>query len=1127
MARKTNTKAKNKKSKRPKKSFTTAQDAIRAILTSRSSNELWASSSKLKLNPSVLFTFNLARKRLPHDLYLIQTQYVDFERNLMLCVMILNHHSKILSEYLKIENKITHSILKGDFEEAIRLINATESNYGSSVSMLKLKKAILISEFSEADDYLHKKSQGVIDFILTHSSRLISDFEIFDVRKKNFLRDLEKGDLTQDIKNLAIYHFLPFDSSYAYNFDSIFQYEKETSFIDIYNFINFYVFSLILSGNKSKLAISIDRLPNEGVFKDLKGVDSGNFIINRESIQINDLYIEEKYSEICDYYLENKSKLYEFKDCLIFAKAFANIGKSPSSGMLDEIISSIANLLNRGKGYKRSRLFLEHCAYKFRSLKWFRDLNYFLQSEKDFIDEFERNINKKSFLVSLEGVSTTTLNLVEGEMLDGLAKNVLDLNGDSASLIYQQIVNGCNIRKARIDKLSGFSKGFGKGLSEYRSGNYSNAITIFKSLSNIDLAYKNLELERWYLNSLIALGRIDEAIQVFVDSYLEDRDIAIRYDLKKLVDSIGDSYKNKKSINYPIIFTIYSEEVNSEFDSKLRYSLELFLSLNSYEYPQSVFFKEDKFGESVLNYFLERVCTRDRMKIYIAFDSSYQVENCRSDICEYLIKRKVATPSIVNELREINKNRVLRTAKIKVDASRIYVDSNVYYGREGLAIRQLYARYLALPDPLITEDQDYQVLYDRIVSDGEEDLLLNLHKIHVKIENPVSRKTATFHSLIGLIRDEFVHGDKGLDYHLSTRIRHGVLPSALREVLKDESLYIDLDSNPDEIQVLNRFSSLEKFKIFDALKSSVVNIEKEISRLNDQYLKVETLIENIVEKKNDRLFNYTISGLECYGLQNELSSSTSYEEFIDVALKWLWARTDNNLAKIRYKIMTEIRPSISSSLESLKVQVLEINSNRAGLEFINAIDRAKSALAIKAEVICSWFNKYEVGAEGEFDISNAIDIATKMIGIPVQVHFNELYVKIRGANLSSFVDIFATLFDNIGSKSGLENGTEDARVIFSVSKDGSCQVSISNRCKKDVVDPDRIKFYKEAYGDGDIASVAATTEGGTGFFKIWKMLEKDMEIPHVLDLYFEGDRFNVDITIKECTGVRWFEDSTS
>lgn len=79
---------------------------------------------------------------------------------------------------------------------------------------------------------------------------------------------------------------------------------------------------------------------------------------------------------------------------------------------------------------------------------------------------------------------------------------------------------------------------------------------------------------------------------------------------------------------------------------------------------------------------------------------------------------------------------------------------------------------------------------------------------------------------------------------------------------------------------------------------------------------------------------------------------------------------------------------------------------------------------------------------------------------------------------------------------------------------------ISNNCApiEDVDSAnDSLAFYRESYGKEAFALKASQGEGGSGFFKIWKSLAKDLELAHRIDFGYDcADRFVVSIMVNNC-----------
>lgn len=532
---------------------------------------------------------------------------------------------------------------------------------------------------------------------------------------------------------------------------------------------------------------------------------------------------------------------------------------------------------------------------------------------------------------------------------------------------------------------------------------------------------------------------------------------------------------------------------------------------------------EEQFGKRKLTYFFENICKPENIKLHPELESNADIESTRTEICKYLIKNKLAKDATINEMRELDKSRILNQARKKVDSSRIYVDTSVFYGRDSSPVRALFDSYINQPQPDEFEDQALANIYQTLHSKNKGDIELSsaFHIIYVE-EPKLSTKIATLISLLGLVRDEFVHGEKGLNHYLSTRIRHGVLPTALRNIVKDEGIYIDRDDDSNEYKrKFNiKFGDNIQEKAYGHIETFSDSYEDIISLINDTYLQVETMIKPQQKSKNERLFLYNISLLEAYSIHKEMPLLATYDEFISIALKWMWNRTNTNLQKAKDKITTETRLKILELLK-FKKKISNLGNSKVNLDIVNAIDRIESNLDSKLQSISSWFNVAENDYDEEYDIECAIEIAKNMFVLDVELNFNNLHIFISGSSFNHFVDIFAILFENSISKSGLDITQIDTEVEFFEKSEDTLTLKVSNMCNPKQIKPENIQFYKDAYGYKELVDEAVQQEGGTGFFKIWNTIEKGLQIEHTLDMKFEGSKFIVLINMKNTEGFRW------
>lgn len=193
-------------------------------------------------------------------------------------------------------------------------------------------------------------------------------------------------------------------------------------------------------------------------------------------------------------------------------------------------------------------------------------------------------------------------------------------------------------------------------------------------------------------------------------------------------------------------------------------------------------------------------------------------------------------------------------------------------------------------------------------------------------------------------------------------------------------------------------------------------------------------------------------------------------------------------------------------------------------DFSNAVDRAKASLSTQIDVVCSWFAHTDIDEGDEYDIDTCVDIAKYSTDVEVSLYKN-VACTFSERNLLYMVDVFFILFENAVSKSGLEKNELSIEVFVHKTESDDLLIKIINKTSSDITLEERsskLEFYKLAYGDESKINDVLQKEGGTGLFKIWKILEKDLETPHALDIYFDDeDFFNVDILCEVGKGVKF------
>ncbi|MGO3700451.1 MULTISPECIES: hypothetical protein [Halomonas] len=643
------------------------------------------------------------------------------------------------------------------------------------------------------------------------------------------------------------------------------------------------------------------------------------------------------------------------------------------------------------------------------------------------------------------------------------------------------------------------------------------------------------------VESYIKLGEYIKALKVLIHEALQNESFFYMFDTEDLIIKAKFSIKESSFIEVPIFYSLHSRLNNSSHDSALKYAFDNFLTKNNFVFPTELFGSESIFGQEKLHYFLRWVCTPEVMKLYLAFDSPRHTEECRVKICRYLMKYDDNDIMLSDEIKDINRTHIMRKAVRKVENSRIYVDMSNLNGRDSQKFKSLFEKYIDLANASKeekTDDDSFLDIIDVIKTEiGNERIdywryLSRIHPQNVK----QSLKNSTFMSLAKMIRAEFTYGDRGLNNHLSTRIRHGVLPTALRKPLLEEGLFIlkkdkeDFSKTPKWLFRYREISDNEINTVNNVLAVFSKKYEDIIAELNDKRLQVSFLGEELVltgrvSDNTIAMFDYSVSSLESFALQKELPISPGFNDFVKTATQWLWDRTDCNLREVQKYIRTDFKFRLTQLLDELKTYLAkETIPTGVVFDFSNAVDRAKASLSTQIDVVCSWFAHTDIDEGDEYDIDTCVDIAKYSTDVEVSLYKN-VACTFSERNLLYMVDVFFILFENAVSKSGLEKNELSIEVFVHKTESDDLLIKIINKTSSDITLEERsskLEFYKLAYGDESKINDVLQKEGGTGLFKIWKILEKDLETPHALDIYFDDeDFFNVDILCEVGKGVKF------
>lgn len=1127
----------------------TERAALTKYFQNLSAIEIADSFKKISRHTYFIRAIELTKKRSFYDTYQCIVPPSDLEKNIAWCLSIIIHHRKIIQSHLELRKKLNQTVLDFDYLSSVKILDEIDNKCGLSLWSVVARAAIenrasgLSTENNTFHSLVNEIGDGFLSYIIKYSSDYYNEHDIFFTSIDTHIFDLEKS-APSSIKDFVVYKLFGINFERNYDFEQLFNFEKNSSIIDIYNLIINYISYVISNPNvKPKNYNLFHRLISDlnkniqcDVIQGLAnhyGIES-TWNTDNDTIHLVDLYTKGKYRSVCEIANEKGLSAFNFSTFELIVKSNIRARELNQDDPLYYLVPHLENTITKNELFNSSIQFLACEAYSFRSIDWFLKLSYFVKRESPFIASETRKNYDNLILINSSVYTPKFLNAISNELTDKYLCFLLESYKKSASVhLYNALFNNLEVELSSLD-IESERKSKYYSLYLLNTKQYDRAVQEFRELTKTDDIIIAIESSILLVDAMILSGKTQEVIDTFVGISLSNKNLLPMFDTHRILKISEKITKNNKSINIPIAYSLHSRFSDSIYDSNLKYSFETFLNSNKARFPTDLFGLEYIYGKDALHYFLKWICTPEVMKLYFEFESLRQTEECRLQICNYLMENGDNDEVLRNEVKEINRTHIIRRAVKKVENSRIYVDTSNLTGRDSEKYRSLFERYVELSANNYSGEED-EIQFLDFMQHLKNDLYLNgvdywkgLSMIHFQGLR-LNPKNSTFLSLAKLIRSEFTYGDRGLNNYLSTRIRHGVLPTALRKPIVEEGLYVSDNLELEDFKKDSRwYNETRSFRgdeidsVWKILKDFSQSYEQIISELNDERLQIYILEEalNKSTEKNTKkmaMFDYSTSPLECFALQKELSISPNYNDFVRVATQWLWDKTDYNLRIIQDHIRNDFKEKVVNLLDDLKDAVAEnCFSDGPISDFYNTVDRLKSSLSSQIELICSWFSHVDADESEEYEIETTIDIAKRSLNLDIDLE-NRITCLLSERNLSYMVDVFFILFENAISKSKLPKHQLFIKVTIYKNDDGQIVIRTTNKCLIDGPLEEynkNIQFYKDAYGNETLIKGVLQKEGGTGFFKIWKILEKDLEISHSIDLEFnDDDTFSVELIL--------------
>lgn len=1081
------------------------------------------------------------------------------------------YYKEKLNLFIQLKMEYEKHLLLGEYQEAEQIIEKIEGNI--CVSFWSIENRLLIAEYDQGLE----KNKSVLTSINSKDNnyivKLISDF--FSRRtEKNIsvqkYHDTLNKYLTKtadnNVKVIEYFNFkLNFPNYPNYeNYEIILFPELNFSIIDryiAYIQVSKYIVSKetkseeILSSIKSttKLAssfikdASLQRLNTFFSPHSKIQMDSKSILI----LKIFDEYTSGNYNNaftLASSHIKNNPDSFELYE--IYVKSLIRLNANYTSpvnerSIANEICVNMYNILMKGDKSQESFSSLKKIVTILGNTSFNNQLYSFLQENND-------NFNDMNFKVFKE-LNSTIYNPRFSNNFDdhevGL-KYIKELkkafNSNSSTLEFYSNFYNASISTHNTMVNSAFYSE--QRINHYNAKlykihqKYDEAIILYETLITNDLSdvpgYLLEEIIFDLFNCYLSINLLDKALDLFILYYFKNELLINRLNLLmliKLIESTNDK-TYYRTIEVTVLYYYYYSKKNEI--GKIYGAYANFMTINGMKKPSEIelFYKNYNI-ESVI-YFLNNICVPEILDSSIYFNDVDEVENERVQICQLLSKINSSnTDPYLAEISAISKNATLRKRLREVDESKIHVDVPGIIKLAGSQIAESYSRYKEIAK--FTGDEKFRVidLLESIQSFIGEDVDFYFVETDSKgfYKTTKSQQFMAYKELFIEIRDHFISSNEyGLDSYLSIKIRHGTFLNHIRSVFKTENLITEKNKitnnyieNHYWLEKLIYFEESTKTQLSELLNQFSKAVDDIITTASSKWLQINT-----EDKNTEGLFNYIYSDNEIYKSMSRNKSINNTLEIIHSICGELWRRTDLNLTTVRNKLSTELKFMLLDELKKLESELkllLEDNITGTDLLFRN-ITKCGTDLQNQIEKVKKWFNITENKTVIDYSIHELFDTCLLINntiypynGIKVKPKINS-YSSFKGATFTYFVDIISILFENVIKYA------EDREVELEVNEDNEVLYMYFSNVISETVIKDygsycqKLEEIKENINNATNLE-QIRKEGGSGFYKIVKILKYDLNVQNsdLVINHFKSENI-LHVTIKldiERVLVKW------
>ena len=578
---------------------------------------------------------------------------------------------------------------------------------------------------------------------------------------------------------------------------------------------------------------------------------------------------------------------------------------------------------------------------------------------------------------------------------------------------------------------------------------YENIVVLTKSEKEVFEILSN----RWenqtttsYLSSMVASylfnyytkhSLLKEAIRFYVDTYLYKKQVSITIqNMEEIVSQLeSDGGKMGIPLELSIFYTMINEPVLKRYIAYKHYLKSVGLSR-----PSEI----SIFGDKKIKYFLSNVADMSVMGLHREFKTREERLKERIRICNNLYDF-YGERVFSDEVSSLAKKEEVKRMINRVDDSKIYVDVENIQKNELHDEELLYKLFQEMDDSILFEDTGIQALQEYMQQLGSPITFLDI--------DTVTQKYSIFKQVYRGIRDKFLYDPRyGLDFYLSTRIRHGTLVNQLRNHFLEHHLVTNKNMDEyepntywvDEKMGLNgsvREQCLERFTSF------AQTIDSYILDIKDKYVQISTENRNADKKEAYFNFAFTSNNDSCIGGLYTACKKVDFQTGCQYIFEYLWLLVDGDLYYLRQELDI-IKGKMLDELSDLMSEIYHIVDDQQVVSTLhNEIAACRTELQNDFDTVSKWFVR-NANVSFDFNMQNVLDTCLTNMN---NVNQNQLKYTVDNKSTSSFsgkyfndiYDIFHDLLNNILNYQKKKSKIVDCE-IHVIEEDELLHIVISN-----------------------------------------------------------------------------------